>query len=150
MEILKAAIEHLSWPLTVLICVLLFQAELRALIRRLRGFKAGSIELQLHEQLAAQGISKEQLALLTSLSADDVELFFLVSYTDSVGFNYTTGLPPDVFKARLLSLRDSGLLDVSNPEDIGVNLRHNLTPLGCRIRAMLIGGATQLLRGQGN
>ncbi len=88
--------------------------------------------------------------MVTSLSADEVELFLLVSYTDNLGFNYTTGLPPEVFKARLVRLRDSGLLEISNPEDPGTNIRHSITPLGRRVRAMLIGGTTQLLRGQGN
>jgi hypothetical protein len=147
MEIVQSLIEHFSWPLVVLLFMASFRSDLQAVLSRLKGLKAGSIELQLNEQLHAQGLTKQQLGSITSLTADELDLFLLVSFTEHVGFNYQTGLPQEVFKSRLLRLQEADLLQVLNPEDPGTNVRHNVTPLGRRLRAMLIGGSAQLLRG---
>lgn len=63
-EIVLALIQHLSWPLVVLVVFVLSREELRGVISRLRGFKAGNVELQLSDQLQAQGLPKQQLEKL--------------------------------------------------------------------------------------
>ena len=146
-EIVLSLIEHFSWPLVLLVCFFFLRKELSALLGRMKGFRAGAVEIQLTDQLHAQGLPKEQLETIASLSADELDLFLLVSFTEHVGFNYSTGLPPEVFKKRLLRLQEAGLLELLNPEDSGSNLRHNITPLGRRVRALLIGSSAQLLRG---
>lgn len=146
-EIFHLLIDIFSWPLVFLICFFFLRKELRNLLSRLKGLKAGTVELQLTEQLHAQGLPKQQLKSITSLSADEIDLFLLVSFTEHLGFNYSTPLPPEVFKKRLIRLQEAGLLEITNPEDPGTNIRHNILPLGLRLRALLISGAAQILRG---
>lgn len=44
-EIILSLIQHSSWPLVVLLCVFVLREELETLLKRLRGFKAGSVEV---------------------------------------------------------------------------------------------------------
>lgn len=145
-EIFLSLIQHSSWPLVVLLCVLLLREEIGALLKRMRGFKAGSIEVQLSEQLHNQGLSKDQLKLIGELSADEIEMFLLASFTDYQGFKYSVPLPADVFKKRILKLQEAGLLRVINPEDPGTNLTHDTTPVGRRFRSLLLNSTTRLVR----
>ncbi len=147
MELLIAIIEHLSWPIVIIVFFLLLRKELSRLLSRVKGIKASDLELQFAEQIQVQGLSKEQLADVSSLTADEIELFLLVSFTEHQGFNYQTGLPPEVFKSKMEHLQKAGLIDLVNPDDPGVNLRHNITPLGNRVRAILINSSAQLVRG---
>ena len=145
-DVALALIEHVSWPFVMFLGFLLLRKEFAALLSRLRSFKSGSIELQLSEQIHNQGFSREQLASIGTLSADEIDIFLLVSFTDIPEFKYSTGIASDVFKQRMLRLQEAGLLRVTNPDDTGTNLHHNLTPLGRRLRALLINSTTQLLR----
>jgi hypothetical protein len=84
---------------------------------------------------------------IADISADEIDLFLLVSFTDNKDFNYKIGMSPEMFKARCLRLQDMGLIEILNPEDSGTNLRHSITPLGRRVRGLLINSTAQLLRG---
>lgn len=150
-EIIHALIEHSSWPITLLVCLLLIRKELSNLLFRLKGFKAGTIELQMSDQLNAQGLPKKQFESITSLSADEIDLFLLVSFMDEDTFKYDIPIPSEVFKKRMHRLQEAGLIEIvniKNPENTtGVNITHKITPLGTRVRGLLIGSTAQLLRG---
>lgn len=146
MEIILAIIEHSSWPLVVLLCVVLLREEIGTLLKRIKVFKTGSVELQLSEQLHNQGLSKKQLKLIGELTADEIEMFLLASFTDYTGFKYNIPLPPAVFKSKIVKLQEAGLLEVSNPEDPGTGLIHTTTPVGRRFRALLLTSTTRLLK----
>jgi hypothetical protein len=145
-EIVLSFIEHSSWPLAVLVCVFLLRDELRKLIDRLRALRAGSVEFQLSEQLQTQGLSKDQLKSIVELSADELEMFLLASFTDYKGFRYSIPLPAETFKARMLALQQAGLIQIANPEDPGTNLIHNTTPLGRRFRSLLLNSTARLVK----
>jgi hypothetical protein len=146
MELAVTFIEHASWPLVVLCGFLIFGSALRKMLTRLRGMRAGSVEVQFEEELHRQGLTKDQLEAIASLTAEELGLFLLVSYTDSVGFNYSTALPPDVFKARLVRLSEAGLVHILNPENPGNDLRHNVTPAGNRFRSLVVNSTARMLR----
>ena len=145
-EISLSLIQYSSWPIVALLCVLLLREELGAFLKRLRGFKAGSVEVQLSEQLHNQGLSKDQLKLIGELSADEIEMFLLASFTDYQGFKYSVPLSAEIFKKRIVKLQEAGLIQITNPEDPGTNLTHNTTPVGRRFRSLLINSTTRLVR----
>jgi hypothetical protein len=61
-------------------------------------------------------------------------------------FNYQTGMPSTSFKESMLRLQSSGLVRLLNPEDPGTDLRHSITPLGRRVRSLLVSTCTTLLQ----
>jgi hypothetical protein len=146
MELATTFLEHASWPLVVFCGFLLFGASIRKMLSRVRGARAGSVEVQFEEELHHQGLTKDQLLAISSLTGEELGLFLLVSYSDSLGFNYNTALPPDVYKARVLRLRDAGLLHIHNPDNPGTDIRHNVTPAGNRFRALVITSTSRMLR----
>ena len=147
MEIAIALIEHALWPLVVFLCVLMLRKQLAALLERMTGLKAGSVELQFKENIERQGFTPEQRVAFKNLSADELDLFLLVSFSDDNVFRYTTNMPFPTYRQRMLLLQDAGLLCLTNPEDPGTNLLHNLTPLGKRVRALIVDSTVGLLRG---
>ncbi|MDP3858639.1 MAG: hypothetical protein Q8Q73_12845 [Stagnimonas sp.] len=146
-DIALSFIQYSSWPLALLLCVLLLRKQLTSFADRVRLFRAGGVEVQLAEQLHNQGFTKSQLDAVQGLSANDVDIFLLVSFTDDKSFKYFTSTDPILFKKSLLSLQDAGLLVLTNPEDPGTNLLHNLTPVGRRFRGLLVNSAVGLLKG---
>src|SRR5260221_10340064 len=138
MEIALALIEHALWPLVVVLCALTFRKQLVALLGRVTGLKAGSIEVQFRERIARQGFTPDQQAAFRSLNADELDLFLLVSYSDDQAFRYTTNMAFPIYRQRMSRLQEAGLLTLTNPDDPGTNLLHNLTPLGKRVRALIV------------
>jgi len=145
-EISIALIKHALWPLVVLLCVLMLRKQLAALLERMTGLKAGSVELQFKERIERQGFTPEQRTAFRNLSADELDLFLLVSFSDDKVFRYTTNMPFPTYRQRMLRLQEAGLLTLTNPDDPGTNLLHNLTPLGKRVRALIVDSTVSLLR----
>jgi hypothetical protein len=145
-SIILSLIEHSSWPIVLLVIVLILRPQIIELVKRLKSLRAGSIEMQIGEQLHNQGLTKKQLSKIGNLTNDEIEIFLLASSSDSAAFNYTVWLPADAYKNKIVSLEEAGLLQIVNPDDPGTNLRHNITPLGKRFRTLLINSAGRLLR----
>jgi DNA-binding MarR family transcriptional regulator len=145
MENLVSAISHLAWPIVMLVVFFAMRKELRDLVGRIRTFKAGKVELKFSEELKQQGFTKKQLTSLRALSANEIDLFLLVSFSDNKLFNYRTGLEIGAFKQIIQKLEEAGLLEILNPEDDGADLRHNLTPLGRRMRSLFVNSSVELL-----
>ncbi len=146
MEIVQSFIEHGSWPLVAIIGFVLFGSPLRRMLLRIRGAKAGSVEVQFEEEVRDQRLTHEQLQNISSLTNEELELFLLVSFTEHEGFNYETPLPTEIFRHRIQKLSEAGLLDILNPDDTGANVRHNLTSAGNRFRALVVQSITRMLR----
>lgn len=146
MELAVAFLEYAAWPLVVLCGFLLFGSALRKMLMRVRGMKAGSVEVQFEEELHRQGLTKHQLEAIESLTAEEIGLFLLVSYSDSLGFDYRTALPIEVYKARLVRLSEAGVVHILNPENPGDDLRHSVTPAGNRFRSLVINSTARMLR----
>lgn len=145
MNILLAAIQYTSWPIVTLIGLFLFKAQLGELVSNLRQLKAGSLEASFAETLNQQGFSEAQLKIINTLSPAEIDIFLLASFSDNKEFNYSTGLEATEFKKIMSRLQRAGLLEITNPEDPGTNIRHNTTPIGKSVRAMLLNGTTKLL-----
>jgi hypothetical protein len=145
-EITLSLINNFSWPLVVLVCLFTMKKEISKLLSRLNTFKAGSVELQMSEQLQAQGLSKEQLVTLGELSVDELDLFLLASFSENIGFTYKTSLPHEIFRKRLTALEKAGLFEDLQPNDNDNSIMHNLTPMGKTVRVLLLNGSIQLLR----
>lgn len=145
-EIALGLIQHSSWPIVALLAILLLRKDLTTLLRRLRVFRAGSIEVDLTEQLHTQGFTKAQLTALSKLSVEDTDIFLLVSFTDHPSFRYATGVEPSLFKSSLQRLQEAGLLQITNPDDPGTNILHELTPSGRRFRSLLVSSSAALVR----
>ncbi|MGI2002419.1 hypothetical protein [Shewanella frigidimarina] len=145
-EITLSLINNFSWPLVILVCLFTMKKEISKLLSRLNTFKAGSVELQMSEQLHAQGLTKEQLITLGELSVDELDLFLLASFSENLGFSYQTTLPPEIFKKRLLALAKAGLFEDLETDDGSSKIMHNLTPMGKTVRVLLLNGSIQLLR----
>ncbi len=156
-ELIVDLIKATAWPaLTIVVLIALFgplrdtAKEIPTLLSRLSGMKAGPVEFQFNEQLQRQGFTEKQLAALRNLTADDIDIFLLVSFTDDPNFRYKTGIQPALFRSRILRLQGAGLLSVKNPENDGTNLMHDLTPLGRRLRGLLVNSTVGLLREKGD
>ncbi|MSQ70230.1 MAG: hypothetical protein EXR27_02925 [Betaproteobacteria bacterium] len=145
-DIFLATIQHASWPIAILIALFVLRKEVRSLLGRIRGFKAGKVELKFNEELEQQGFTKKQLATLRTLTADEIDLFLLVSFSEAPNFRYQTGIDPAIFRQHMSRLEESGLLTITNPENDGSNLLHNLTPLGRRARSLFVNSTVELLR----
>ena len=145
MDLAQSAIQYASWPLVVLIGLLLFKEPLGKLLRNLRFFKTGTLEIGFNEQLQGQGFTDSQLKVVRNLSAMEIDLFLLVSFSDAQDFRYTTGMEPRPFRDAMLRLQEAGLILITTPNDPGTNLLHSTTPIGHRVRAMLINSTVALL-----
>ena len=145
-EIILALIEHSSWPLVVIASVVLLRNQLTQLIKKLRGFRAGSIELRLGEEIAKQGFSEDELLSIRDLTTDELDLFLLVSYDESTEFSYKLPMDSDTFKIALQRLEMSGLIKIVNPDNPGTDLRHLTTSAGRRLRHLLVNDLANLLR----
>jgi len=145
MELAQSALQYSSWPIVVLVALFLFKEPVRTALRNLRLFKAGSLEVGFNEQILSQGFDSAQLKIIRNLSAQEIDLFLLVSFSDEAGFNYSTGVDSVVFKNALLRLQNAGLIVVTNPDGPQTNVRHVTTPSGKRVRAMLINSTITLL-----
>lgn len=146
MDISLALITHAAWPLTTLICLFLLRKELSELISRLKGLKAGALELLMSEELHSTSLNESQLKAISNLSAEDIDLFLLVSYSEAIGFRYELPIPQEVFKTRMAILHETGLIEVLNSENPGTDIRHNITPMGFQVRSLLLRGSKQLLQ----
>lgn len=145
-EIFLATIQYSSWPLALFLCFWFTRKEIRSLLGKIKGLKTGPLELQFSEQISAQGLTPEQLAPITELTADEIDLFYLVTFSEIPGFNYSVPFPAAILKKRLIKLEKAGLIEILNTEDPGEDIRHNPTSLGLRIRSALINSSAQLVR----
>ena len=145
MELAQSVLQYASWPIVVLIGLFLFKEPLVKLICNLRFFKAGTLEVGFAEQIQNQGFTDNQLKIIRTLTAQEIDLFLLVSFSDATDFNYTTDLDEEVFRKALLKLQDAGLIKITNPDNSSTNLRHITGPVGRRVRAMLINSTVALL-----
>ncbi|MFA5824904.1 MAG: hypothetical protein WC825_02900 [Gallionellaceae bacterium] len=145
MDIIQTTIQYASWPIVVLIGLFLFKKPIREMISNLRSLKAGSLEASFTEGLSQQGLTDIQLMTIRSLSPADIDIFLLVSFSDSSQFNYSIGMDTVDFKNVVLRLQDAGLLEITSPKDAETNIRHNTTPIGKSIRAMLLSSTMRLL-----
>lgn len=144
-EIIIASIAHFSWPLVFIIAIFMLRTPICALLQRVNAFKAGSVELQLQETLSTQNLSEKQIAQINKLTVDELDLFLLASFSENIGFNYQTPMPPETFKRRMQSLENAGLLEILNPDDDGKNIRQNVTETGKHVRSVILNGATKIL-----
>jgi hypothetical protein len=147
MQIALAIIRYALWPLIVLLGILILRSPLAELPGRLTGLKAGSVEIQFKERIERQGFAPEQRAAFKNLSSDEVEIFLLISFSESHAFSYKVDIPAPTYRQRMLRLQAAGLLTLLNPDDPGTNLIHNLTPLGKRVRALIVDSTVGLIRG---
>ena len=145
-EIIVSALHYTSWPVAVLIALWWFRKQIARAIANLRLFKAGSIEVGFREQIRRQGFTEAQLAVLKTLTAEEIDLFLLVSFTEEAGFEYSTTIDIPIFRGYMGRLESAGLMHILNPENDGSNLRHNITPMGRRIRALLVDSAVSLIQ----
>ncbi|MDO8464798.1 MAG: hypothetical protein Q7S46_06040 [Gallionella sp.] len=145
MELAQSALQYASWPIVALVSLFLFKEHIGKALRNVRFFKAGSLELGFNEQIQNQGFTDTQLKIIHNLSAQEIDLFLLVSFSDGTDFNYNTGIDQVVFREALLKLQEAGLIVVTNPNDLPTNLRHITSPIGRRVRAMLINSTVTLL-----
>lgn len=145
MQILNSALQYSSWPIVTLIGLFVFKAPLSVLIKNLRFLRAGKLEVSFEEQIQRLGFSEEQLRIVRTLSAQEIDLFLLVTFSDSPSFNYMTGLHEAAFSAALKKLQEAGLIVITNPDGPSTNLRHITTPIGHRVRTMLINSTVALL-----
>src|SRR5450759_1719610 len=145
MDIIQTTIQYASWPIVVLIGLLLFKQPIQQVILNLRSFKAGSLEASFTEGLNQQGLTAIQLKTIHSLTPAEIDIFLLASFSDKSDFNYTVGMEASEFRNVMFRLQDAGLLNITNPNDTGTNIRHNTTPIGKNVRAMLLNSTTKLL-----
>ena len=145
MDIIQTTIQYASWPIVVLIGLLLFKQPIQQVILNLRSFKAGSLEASFTEGLNQQGLTAIQLKTIHSLTPAEIDIFLLASFSDKSDFNYTVGMDTSEFRNVMFRLQDAGLLNIINPNDTGTNIRHNTTPIGKNVRAMLLNSTTKLL-----
>jgi hypothetical protein len=145
-NILSLIIQYWPWPIVTLLGMFVFRGSISKLLGNVKSFKAGSVEVDFDKHLRQQGLSEEQSTAFKSLSSTDIDLFLLISYSDDPSFNYQTPMAFELLKESMLRLQSSGLVSIINPEDPGTNLRHSVTPLGRRIRALLVSTCTTLLQ----
>ena len=145
MELAQSAIQYASWPLVTLVALFVLRKPLGKLLSNLRSVKAGSLEVAFGEQLQNQGFTDDQFKAIQSLTASEVDLFLLVSYSDSPTFKYDSTLPYLAFKNAMLRLQSAGLIKVSLADDANTHIHHSTTSVGHRIRAMLINSTVSLL-----
>lgn len=146
-EILKSAFQYLSWPLIAMALILIFKIPLAKMISNIRFFKAGSLEIDFGEKLLNQGFTDEQLKIVKNLTANEIDLFLLVSYTNAPNFHYSTGagLSNKDFRVMMLKLNEAGLIAITKDDGMGNDLFHTTTQIGLRTRAMIVNGTISLL-----
>jgi hypothetical protein len=116
------------------------------MLRNMRFFKAAGLEVEFNEQLQSQGFTDAQLKIVRKLSASEIDLFLLISFSDDKDFKYCINMEPMAFRGAMLRLQEAGLLLITNPQETGSNIRHKTTPIGRRVRAMLINSTIVLLQ----
>lgn len=145
MDLLPELIEHSSWPIAFLIALLMFRTPISRLLQRLKLFNVKGVEAQFINDLEAQGLSEENLEQLRSLTATDINLFLLTSFSDDRLFSYSTEIPVEEFRNSINNLVKAGLLEVKEPDETGKDIRHLTTPLGNRLRAMSVNTLAKLI-----
>jgi len=145
-EITVAFLQYSSWPLVAILIFFFFRSEIGEFLSRLRGLKAGKVELQLAQQIRNQGFTKEQLSAISSLTADDINIFLLATFTENPSFKYDTGIPYARFKECLLKIQDAGLILIAEIDDSQSKILHTQTSSGRRVRDMLVNSSVELLR----
>jgi hypothetical protein len=147
-DIVVSVFQYASWPLAFLVALWWFRTNLRGLIGELRLQKAGSVEFDFKERMQRQDFTAAQMAIFKQLSVEEIELFLMVSYSDSGQFFYHLGDAMDfaAFRLSMGKLDQAGLMRLLNPEDDGQKLRHSITSLGKNIRALLIDSSVGLMR----
>ncbi|MCW8093295.1 hypothetical protein [Alteromonas sp. ASW11-130] len=145
-EIIINLIEHALWPLAVVFAVVVLKNEIKKLLSRMSGFKAGDIEIRMRQQIHSQTLTQSQLEKLAALSSAEIDMFLLVTHTDAIGFSYNVPISKDLFDERLRYFQELGLIKVYFPEKKEELATHTTTAEGRRIREAIINGASQLLK----
>ena len=147
-DIIVSAFQFASWPLALLMTMWWFREHIRALIGRLHFLKPGSVESDFLERIRRQDFTDAQMARFKQLSVEEIELFLMVSYSESGHFFYHLGAAMDfvAFRRCMGNLDEAGLMRLLNPEDDGKNLRHAITSLGKNIRGLLIDSSVGLIK----
>ena len=143
---LSLVIQYWPWPIVAVLAIFIFHDPISKLLGDVKSLKAGSVEVAFDKHIQQQGLSKDQSKAFKSLTSMDIDLFLLISFSDDPTFNYQTGMPSTSFKESMLRLQSSGLVRLLNPEVPGTNLRHSITPLGRRVRSLLVSTCTTLLQ----
>jgi hypothetical protein len=147
-DIIVSVFQYASWPLALLVALWWIKDNLRAFLGELRLQKAGSVAFDFKERMRRQDFTAAQMAIFKQLSVEEIELFLMVSYSDSGQFFYHLGDAMDfgAFRRSMGNLDQAGLMRLLNPEDDGQKLRHSITSLGKNIRALLIDSSVGLMR----
>ena len=145
-EILITALEHLAWPVVVLVAIFSLRRQLSKLLSSLRIFKAGSIEVVFDERLKRLKLETSKLESLRDLTHEEISLFLLISYSDAPEFKYEPGLLVGSFHSQIEALESAGLISVTIPEDNPDHRCHSLTIEGKRIRSIVIESTTRLFQ----
>lgn len=145
MDLLAEFLRDIWWPVFAVAALLVLRSRLAQLGERLAAPAAAPQDV-LRRGLGAEALEPERRAALHALSADELDLFLLLSYSDQ--HQYDTGLPPEQLLPILRRLAQAGLItivDETNPRYV----THETTAFGKRLRALLVSGAAALLRDAG-
>jgi hypothetical protein len=145
-DITTSALQNLPWPVLTGIFLFCFKPEIRNLIKKMSTFKAGSVEINFSESIKNERFNKQQTELITSMSSELVDFFFFISYADDEHFEYQLGVEMEKLQKNLNSLTEIGLITFSLGDDISKPFRHQITPLGRRLRSMMIEGSVNLIK----
>jgi len=145
-EITVAVLQYALWPLVVVFALVFLREPLWRLLSNVRFLKAGSVEVSFQDQIEKQGLTESQSKAVRTLTATEVDLFLLVSFSDAPQFTYVSGMDVSEYRNAMLRLQEAGLITVINQDDPGTNIRHVTTPAGRRVRVLLVNSVLALLR----
>ena len=145
-DIALAIINESSWPIAILICFFFLRTEIKKFISKLKGVKAGTIEVLLTQELHRTNLTEKQLKAISSLSAEEIDLFLLVSYSENPVFTYELPEPREMFIKKINKLEETGLIIAQNTKTDEGRILHEMTPLGTQVRVTLLKGVQQLLQ----
>lgn len=142
MHLFAEFLNDLWWPLFAVAALVVLRSALGR-IGSLGERPAAAAQDIVRRGLGAEGLSTEQRTALRQLTADELDVFLLVSYSDQ--HQYDTGLAPELLRATLRRLAGAGLItiiDETNPRYV----THETTALGKRLRALLVSCAAASVR----
>ena len=142
MHLLAEFLNDLWWPLFAVAALLVLRSAMERIGNRGARPAAAAPDI-VRRGLGAEGLKTDQRAALRALSADEIDVFLLVSYSDQ--HQYDTGLAPEQLRATLKRLAGAGLItiiDETNPRYV----THETTALGKRLRALLVSSVAASVR----
>lgn len=144
MMLVGELLRDLWWPIFAVAAILVLLKRMDAIARARVAPGRASAQDIFGGALGTEGLDEPQRAAIRALTADELDVFLLVSYSDQ--HQYETGLAPEVLLRtlkRLAAARLIAIIDETNPRYV----THETTPLGKRLRALLVSSAAALVRG---